>query len=130
MTKNLDSLFNEARSYAANIVYTHNLPEGRRGVWHAPTRTIYLRYGMTQAQQAATLQHELIHAELGHEGTQSPETEQRVNELTALRLISPPEYAIAETAYGANAFTLARELDVTPTIIEAYQRVLGRSQRG
>lgn len=128
MTKNLDTLFNEARTHAATIVYTHNLPEGRRGAWYAPTRTIYLRYGMTHAQQTVTLQHELIHAELGHEGTQSPETEQRVNELTALRLISPPEYAIAEITYGTSAFVLARELDVTPTIIEAYQRVLDRSR--
>ena len=123
------NLLNQAHQLGITTHLTRDLPAGRRGEWNATTREIFIRDGMSDTQRVCTLQHELIHAEWGHDGHQSEYVERRVNEEAAVRLISASEYPLAEITYGCNRLILARELHVTPTIIDAYQRVLERILR-
>lgn len=50
--------------------------------------------------------------------------ERRARLHTALRLINPHEYAIAECMYGADSYLIACELDVTVQVIEDYKNWL------
>lgn len=43
---------------------------------------------------------------------------------TALRLINPTEYAIAERMYEGDSFLIAQALDVTVQVVEDYKEML------
>lgn len=126
MNSHLTHLYTQAHQYGITITYTNALPNGWRGAWNHHNHTIYLRNNLTTAQQIATLTHELIHAKRGDTGTQPEHVENKINELAACEIISPTEYEIAERVYGAHPNTLAAILGTTPTMVEAYQRVLAR----
>lgn len=95
-----------------------------RGLYFAHTGLVVVRMGMTMPQRRSTLAHELIHARRQDDGPQPLCVERRVDEQAARLLITTHEYRIAENCRGNHRYALAAELDVTPTIIEAYQRSL------
>lgn len=95
-----------------------------RGLYYRHADLVVVRSGMTMAQRRCTLAHELIHARRQDDGPQSACVEMRVNEEAARLLISPAEYRLAERFHGAYYGAIATELDVTPTIVKAYQRSL------
>lgn len=81
---------------------------------------------MLDFQKRCTLCHELVHAH-NHDQGCSPygsKAERRARLYTALRLINPHEYAIAERMYGADSYLIACELDVTVQVIEDYKNWL------
>lgn len=127
MDARIEALRKECYRLSISVSFSTLLPAGRRGEWHAKTRQIIIKAGMSTVQTVCALQHELIHAQWGHEGAQPASIEARVDEEVACRLISPAEYALAERLYGGSRLLLARELDVTPAIIDAYQRVLTKA---
>jgi len=43
---------------------------------------------------------------------------------TALRLINPTEYAIAERMYEGDSYLIAQALDVTVQVVEDYKEML------
>ena len=50
--------------------------------------------------------------------------ERRARRETALRLINPTEYAIAEQMYEGDSYLIAQALDVTVQVIEDYKELL------
>ena len=59
-----------------------------------------------------------------HHPTKTIWVESLCDEEAARFLISPAEYALAESIYGPHPAQIATELGVTQTIIEAYQRTI------
>ena len=124
MDYRLRKLINQAGALGLCIDTTTDLPQNMRGLYVPEHRTIWLRDRLSDTQKLCTLQHELIHVERGDNGAQASRIEAKIDEEAARRLISHTEYMLAEQMYGENRYVLARELDVTPAIIEAYQRAL------
>lgn len=74
--------------------------------------------------QRITLAHECGHRAHGHDWTNEhdrPRDERQANTYAARLLISPQDYALAERAVGAHAGALARELNVTATLVELWR---------
>ncbi|QHO91962.1 ImmA/IrrE family metallo-endopeptidase [Actinomyces sp. 432] len=97
---------------------------GWRGCYHQPTRTIYLRAGMSDRLAVATLMHELEHAARGDDGHQGRAVEARIDRAVACRLITPSEYRAAEALVGPHPGALAVELDVPRWVVDAYRTTL------
>ncbi|APT85342.1 hypothetical protein CAQU_10045 [Corynebacterium aquilae DSM 44791] len=111
-------------AYSAGIrIIWHN--GHARGYYDNERRVISLRNGMSDREARSTLAHELGHALHGDTPTPDPvlhaRQERRANEFAARLLIDPAELAVAEAAYGADTFTLARELDVSPHLIDTFR---------
>ena len=102
-------------------VHRANLPDTLRGRYDHTTRQILIRDGLTTAQTLAVLAHELVHAQRGHDGPQSPQQEAAVNQAAAALVISTTDYERAENAVGPNPWALAQELGVTPDLIVSWQ---------
>lgn len=127
MDTRLQSLLQQAASLGIRVTRCP-LPHGRRGEYRHTSRHIFLSSQLSEVQTVAALQHELIHAERGDDGIQTRRVERKVEEETALRLIRPGEYVIAEGMHGGNVGAIAIELDVTPSVVVAYRRVLERER--
>lgn len=112
----------------AQILEAPNLP---RGWWAATSRklgVIYLRPNLNERQLLAALLHETQHWDAGHDGHQTSAIENRISETVASILIDKTDYATAERLYGPHPAILARELDTTRSVIEAWQRRLDRER--
>lgn len=98
---------------------------GQRGYYDHTRRAISLRKDLTDREARSTLAHELAHAIYGDTPTTNPvlhaRQERRADTFAARLLIDPAELAVAEAAYGTDPITLARELDVSPHLIEVYR---------
>lgn len=74
-----------------------------------------------------TLTHELVHWSHG-DSTCVPvihtRIENRTRRETATLLVSPTDYALAETMYEGDVALIALELDVTEQVVEDYQRLV------
>lgn len=102
------------------------LQQGLCGFYYEPKHLIVIDETMLDFQKRCTLCHELVHAH-NHDQGCSPygsKAERRARLYTALRLINPHEYAIAERIYGADSYLIACELDVTVQVIEDYKNWL------
>ncbi|MBM9432376.1 ImmA/IrrE family metallo-endopeptidase [Flaviflexus equikiangi] len=93
--------------------------------WHAH-QLIVIDARLSSRWQRCTLAHEAVHAWYGHEGPCAPETEAWVDERAAGLLVTEQAYARAEWLHGPDVHAIADELDVTPWVIEAFQRTLRR----
>ncbi|WP_210579210.1 hypothetical protein [Actinomyces succiniciruminis] len=102
------------------------MPEGWRGAYHLPSRTVYLRKGMSERSAVPTLMHELTHAARGDDGHQTRPVEARIDRQVACRLITPGAYRAAEMLAGPHLGALAAELDVPCWVILAYRETLRR----
>lgn len=122
----LDSFRNCAENDRIHIV-EQPLPNGLCGAWHEASRTIFLHDRLNQRQRRCTLCHELIHARHHDPGCGSQygiKCERRCRRETALALISPVDYGMAETVYEGNAWMMAVELGVTIQVLEDYRQLL------
>lgn len=82
---------------------------------------------MTYTQKRCTLLHELIHwtyKDSTKNGLFGTRVEHRTRRETALKLIDPLEYRIAETMYEGDPYQIACELDVTLRVIQDYRALL------
>ncbi len=107
-------------------VRERELSPGRCGCYYEPTRLIIIDETLPDFARRCTLAHELAHARHHDQGC-SPygsKAKRRARLHTALRLINPHEYAIAECMYGADSYLIACELDVTVQVIEDYKNWL------
>lgn len=97
----------------------------RHGEFHS-SGLILLNPKRTMFTQRITLAHELGHAAHGHAWTDDPSKhahqERLADEHAAALLITPNDYRAAEALAGPHAGALARELGVTPQIVEAWRR--------
>lgn len=106
-------------------VETRFLPGTQRGYYSLRGKLVVIREGMSYPQRRSTLAHELMHARRNDDGHQPPHIEGRINKEAAQLLISPFEYALAERLHGPHVVAIARELEVSLSIVQAYQQMLG-----
>lgn len=93
---------------------------------------IVLHDKLNARQRLCTLQHELIHAHYHDTGCGSIiglRAELRARRETALTLISPIEYRLAESTYDGEAYSMAVELGVTMQVLRDYQTLLEQRVR-
>ncbi|MFQ7492948.1 MAG: ImmA/IrrE family metallo-endopeptidase [Bifidobacterium bifidum] len=92
-----------------------------------PGRLIIIDETLPDFARRCTLVHELVHARHHDRGcgtTYGAKAERRARRETALRLINPTEYAIAERMYEGDSFLIAQALDVTVQVVEDYKEML------
>ena len=78
-------------------------------------------------QRLCTLCHELVHAkyrDLGCVTRFGVKCERRARRETALTLISPSEFAMAERTWDGDTWHMAAELDVTMQVLTDYRQIL------
>lgn len=100
------------------------------GAYLEQIQTILINESMLDVQQRCTLIHELfhwVHADTGCATRYGAKQEQHVRQETALFLINPVEYMRAENTYNADTYCIARELNVTVSIVEDYRRAIQQS---
>ena len=108
-------------------VVSRDLPRDICGLYDDRHRLILLADWLNQRQRRCTLVHELVHARHHDRGcgtTYGAKAERRARRETALRLINPTEYAIAERMYEGDSFLIAQALDVTVQVVEDYKEML------
>ena len=108
-------------------VESTDLPRDICGLYDDRHGLILLADWLNQRQRRCTLCHELIHAKHHDPGCGSPygiKCERRCRRETALALISPVDYGIAETVYEGNTWMMAVELGVTIQVLNDYRQLL------
>ena len=125
--------YGQMRRYADTLNVTIGsalLPEGMTGFYDEATRTILIDRQLIYCQKRCTLVHELIHwqhADTTRAGVYGSRSENRTRRETALKLVNPLEYQMAEAMYEGDPYQIACELDVTIQIIQDYQHILDSS---
>ncbi|WP_411697079.1 ImmA/IrrE family metallo-endopeptidase [Corynebacterium sp. LaCa191] len=118
MTTPLDALIEVAESRGYGIRWHKG---GPKAAWQPHRKIVTIRLGMSDATTLCALAHELGHAHYndppGHHGAH----EYRADRFAARLLISPVEYAAAESIYGPHPATLANELGVTVKVLKTWQ---------
>lgn len=107
-------------------VRERELSPGRCGCYYEPARLIIIDETLPDFARRCTLAHELAHARHHDRGCDpnGSKAERRARRETALRLINPAEYALAERMYDGNPYQMAAELNVTVQVIEDYKNWL------
>ena len=123
----LDRLFRHCADLGIDVAWA-DLGERRRGEYRRRDDTIVLNSLLTARQAVACLAHELGHRHFGH-WCSTPANERRAWEFAAALLVTPAEYAVAETRAGHHPAALALELGVTPQLVEAWRRWWSRGGR-
>lgn len=103
------------------------LPDRTYGLYDESKRLILIDRRMTYTRKRCTLMHELVHWLHGDTtctGVIGNRHERRTRLETARRLISPLEYATAETIWDGKPGPIASELNVTQEIVEDYRSML------
>lgn len=108
-------------------VESTDLPRDICGLYDDRHGLILLADWLNQRQRRCTLCHELIHARHHDPGCGSQygiKCERRCRRETALALISPVDYGMAETVYEGNTWMMAVELGVTIQVLNDYRQLL------
>jgi len=103
------------------------LPNDICGLYDDRHGLILLADWLNQRQRRCTLCHELIHAKHHDSGCGTQyglKCERRCRRETALALISPVDYGMAETVYEGNTWMMAVELGVTIQVLNDYRQLL------
>lgn len=100
---------------------------GPKGLWVPGRRVIVLREGMGWRKERSTFAHELGHAVHNDFPTRDPRLharqENRANEFAVRFLLTPEEFAEAESIHGPHDGGLAVELGVTTHLIGIARRL-------
>lgn len=108
-------------------VCSRSLPGELEGFYHAPTNLIVIDRDMDYTMKRCTLTHELVHWSHG-DSTCDPvihaRIENRARRETATLLVSPADYALAETVYEGDVGRIAVELNVTEQVIDDYRDMI------
>lgn len=122
----IDVLERQAEAMHVRILET-DMPGTTCGLYCERLNTIWLADWLNDRQRLCTLCHELVHAKYRDRGCGTRfgvKCERRARRETALTLISPVEFAMAEEVYGENAWMMATELDVTMQVLTDYRQIL------
>lgn len=108
-------------------VLESDIPGTTCGLYCDRLRTIWLADWLNDRQRLCTLCHELVHAkyrDLGCGTRFGVKCERRARRETALMLISPSEFAMAERTWDGDTWHMAAELDVTMQVLADYRQIL------
>ena len=122
----IDVLERQAEHMGLKVLES-DIPGTTCGLHCERLNTIWLADWLNDRQRLCTLCHELVHAkyrDLGCGTRFGVKCERRARRETALTLISPVEFAMAEEVYGENAWMMATELDVTMQVLTDYRQIL------
>ena len=97
------------------------VPYPLAGAYFHTEHLIIIDARLTPCEQLATLAHEYIHALCGHSCTCSPVVERLVDQRAAHLLITPQQYANAETLHDGNLASIADDLHLPLWLVRAYQ---------
>lgn len=107
------------------VVASAILPGDLMGCYDRRNDVILIDRRLTYRAKRCVLVHELVHWAHGDDGEHARGMrEARTRRETALTLIDPAEYALAERTYEGNPWAIADELDVTMQVIRDYRSVL------
>ena len=107
------------------VVASAILPGDLMGCYDRRNDVILVDRRLTYRAKRCVLVHELVHWAHGDDGEYARGLrEARTRRETALTLIDPAEYALAERAYDGNPWAIADELDVTMQVLRDYRAVL------
>lgn len=120
---NVDALIDVAQARGYRIRWHRG---GPKAAWVPHKRTITLRVGMDDVTTLCSLAHELGHAHYGDPPGHHGAHELRADRFAARILVSPAEYAAAETIYGPHPSVLAHELCVTVKVLKTWQSLYER----
>lgn len=115
---NLDALIDVAQARGYRIRWHRG---GPKAAWLPHKRTITLRVGMDDVTTLCSLAHELGHAHYGDPPGHHGAHELRADRFAARMLVSPTEYAAAETIFGPQPSLIAHELGVTVKVLKTWQ---------
>lgn len=130
-TTDIDTLYARAGGMGLRVE-EDCLPRGMNGYYCDALGLIVLHDKLNARQRLCTLQHELIHAhyhDIGCGGIAGLKAELRARRETALTLISPVEYRLAEATYDGEAYSMAVELGVTMQVLKDYRTLLEQRVR-
>lgn len=125
-TTDIDTLYARAGGMGLRVE-EDRLPRGMNGCYCDALGLIVLHDKLNARQRRCTLCHELIHARYHDPGCGSQygvKCERRCRRETALALISPVDYGVAEEIYGGEAWPMAVELGVTVQVLMDYRQLL------
>ena len=122
-TTDIDTLYARAVDMGLRVE-EDRLPRGMNGYYCDALGLIVLHDKLNARQRLCTLQHELIHAHYHDTGCGSIIGLRAELRETALTLISPVEYQLAEATYDGEAYSMAVELGVTLQVLRDYQSLL------
>lgn len=127
----IDVLERQAEAMHVRILET-DIPGTTCGLYCERLNTIWLADWLNDRQRLCTLCHELVHAkyrDLGCGTRFGAKCERRARRETALTLISPSEFAMAEGMWDGDTWHMAAELNVTTQALEDYRRLLEERSR-
>ena len=122
----IDVLERQAEAMHVRILET-DMPGTTCGLYCDRLNTIWLADWLNDRQRLCTLCHELVHAkyrDLGCGTRFRVKCERRARRETALTLISPVEFAMAEELWDGDTWHMAAELDVTMQVLTDYRQIL------
>ena len=125
-TTDIDTLYARAGGMGLRVE-EDRLPRGMNGCYCDALGLIVLHDKLNARQRRCALCHELIHARPHDPGCGSQygvKCERRCRRETALALISPVDYGVAEEIYGGEAWPMAVELGVTVQVLMDYRQLL------
>ena len=108
-------------------VASARLPGKLDGIYCLSTNTVLIDRRITSTRKRCALVHELVHWQHGDDTTHGcfgGRNERRCQRETAMLLINPTEYALAERMYDGNPYQMAAELNVTVQIVHDYMTLL------
>ena len=108
-------------------VRSAQLPGKLDGLYCLSTNTVLIDWRITYTRKRCALVHELVHWRHGDDTTHGcigGRNERRCRRETAMLLINPAEYALAERMYDGEPHQMAAELNVTIQIIQDYRQWL------
>lgn len=114
----LDALIQTAEARGYRIRWHRG---GPKAAWIPTKKAITLQHGLDDVHALCALAHELGHAHYGDPPGHHGAHEYRADRFAARLLISPVEYATAESIYGPHPATLANELGVTVKVLKTWQ---------
>lgn len=114
----------EEAAHMGVAVEERTLIPGKCGYYYDPGRLIVIDESMPGYMRRCTLVHELAHARHRDGDCRDAKAERRARRETALRLINPVEYAVAERMYAGDSYLISCELNVTVQIVDDYKRLL------
>ena len=103
------------------------LPDGLWGCYDNETHVILIDRRLTYAAKRCTLVHELLHwrhGDMSCDHVAQSREEHRARRETALTLIDPLAYGVAESVWDANSWQMAGDLGVTMQVLGDYQQIL------
>ena len=116
----IDVLERQAEAMGLKVLES-DIPGTTCGLYCDRLNTIWLADWLNDRQRLCTLCHELVHAKYRDLGCG---TRFGVKCETALMLISPSEFAMAERMWDGDTWHMAAELDVTMQVLTDYRQIL------